>query len=324
MARRVLQNISKALTKSYATEVITFTPDDLYAPLEITLPTIRLLHLQPGTWEDDIDTEIRECSLLQARDQYVAISYTWGRVDVDQPVLIRCNGRSVFVSINLFSVLRRLRQSDRSVLIWADRLCINQADDAERTQQVGLMAQIYSHSHETVVWLGEPAANEELGTRFMDINNNTTVDLSSKNTAPRIVWKGDETDQKLRDAYLLDARRQIPTYRRAGPDIFGAFCLLQELAEGVPNTMLQTLDQPANAKTGLHFLSLPSKPEVFAGLARLMSRRWVRLLYVTMGLVLMPDSGPGSGSFKRQSCLTWQRYTTVHFQHRGLCLPKLP
>jgi Heterokaryon incompatibility protein (HET) len=40
---------------------------------------------------------------------------------------------------------------------WCDRLCINQANDAERAQQVSLMRSIFSKAIFVVVWLGEEA-----------------------------------------------------------------------------------------------------------------------------------------------------------------------
>jgi hypothetical protein len=38
--------------------------------------------------------------------------------------------------------------------LWIDALCINQADVAEKTHQVGLMGRIYRQSQNTLAWLG--------------------------------------------------------------------------------------------------------------------------------------------------------------------------
>ena len=40
-------------------------------------------------------------------------------------------------------------------MIWVDAICINQTDTAEKTQQVGLMAEIYSRAERTFAWIGQ-------------------------------------------------------------------------------------------------------------------------------------------------------------------------
>jgi hypothetical protein len=39
--------------------------------------------------------------------------------------------------------------------IWADGICINQADGKEKNLQVQLMRKVYSKSQHVLVWLGE-------------------------------------------------------------------------------------------------------------------------------------------------------------------------
>lgn len=46
-----------------------------------------------------------------------------------------------------------MREGSR--LLWADAVCINQADDAERGSQVGMMGRIYGQAARTLVWLGD-------------------------------------------------------------------------------------------------------------------------------------------------------------------------
>jgi len=47
-----------------------------------------------------------------------------------------------------------LRDKKRTLLLWADRVCINQRDDKERAMQIGLMGQIYAGALHTVIYLG--------------------------------------------------------------------------------------------------------------------------------------------------------------------------
>lgn len=47
-----------------------------------------------------------------------------------------------------------IRDPIHSQILWVDRLCINQADETERAQQVGMMSRIYSGAGSVIVWLG--------------------------------------------------------------------------------------------------------------------------------------------------------------------------
>lgn len=60
---------------------------------------------------------------------------------------------------NLFEALKAIRKEDEEICLWADGICINQADIAERNHQVGLMGNIYRNAKNIRIWLG-PAAEE--------------------------------------------------------------------------------------------------------------------------------------------------------------------
>ncbi|KAK5709815.1 hypothetical protein LTR17_019429 [Elasticomyces elasticus] len=47
----------------------------------------------------------------------------------------------------------RRPQHDRSV--WIDAVCVNQEDLEERAEQVSIMADIYKHTVQNLIWLGE-------------------------------------------------------------------------------------------------------------------------------------------------------------------------
>jgi len=208
------------------------TNEIIYAPLPSKSQTIRLLHLRRGPWGAELKTRLRECTIDEARDRYTTISYTWGSIDTTRQVLIKCNGKRVAISENLYTILRRLRRPDATVVVWVDALCINQRDILERTHQVGLMSEIYKNSLETVIWLGEQAEADDVGERFLGtcISYNDWLDM--KNGAPpRIAWQGDDTDQKFLGAYLYDCQQQSSLRSVNQPrDIFGAFCCIHKLA----------------------------------------------------------------------------------------------
>ena len=85
---------------------------------------------------------------------YQALSYCWG--SPNRRVTLRCNGLKLKISSNLAEGLKRLHAyavQARSMSFWVDQICINQEDDAERTQQVCMMRSIYQRSIRTIVWI---------------------------------------------------------------------------------------------------------------------------------------------------------------------------
>jgi hypothetical protein len=83
---------------------------------------------------------------------FEALSYTWGNPAAKHFVL--CESKTIGVTCNLWSALRRLRHETEERVLWIDALCINQKDDAERSSQVALMNRIYRDA-QVIVWLGD-------------------------------------------------------------------------------------------------------------------------------------------------------------------------
>ena len=107
-------------------------------------------------------------------EPYMTLSYSWGALKEDGSHLnrlIHCDGKLIRVTSNLETALKYIRESQSRISrdlfvtprikplvpIWVDAICINQADTAERTQQVKQMAEVYTNSSRLVVWLGVPA-----------------------------------------------------------------------------------------------------------------------------------------------------------------------
>ncbi|KAK4109235.1 HET-domain-containing protein [Canariomyces notabilis] len=93
----------------------------------------------------------------QADDNYVAMSYWWGPKDEEPTAEIVVNGRIVKVRENLEAGLRQFREMEyfqQGGKIWIDSLCINQQDEAEKQDQVQMMASIYRCAGNVMVWLG--------------------------------------------------------------------------------------------------------------------------------------------------------------------------
>lgn len=124
--------------------------DPTYDPL---LPQeIRLLKLGPGKWDDEIQCDLIHTSVTN-KSGYIALSYAWGSSKLVRSITL--NGEQRFVTVSANNALRRLRETFGKVTVWVDALCINQADEGERNNQVALMRAIYTSACQVVVYLGE-------------------------------------------------------------------------------------------------------------------------------------------------------------------------
>ena len=115
----------------------------------------RLLQIKPGR-----DNDLIECTLttrrLEDAPRYCAISYTWGNPLPTRSITI--NGPPVLVGLNCHYALWQVRQQDLASFYWIDALCINQSDLDEKSPQVQIMGQMFSHAQRVVVSLGEHTA----------------------------------------------------------------------------------------------------------------------------------------------------------------------
>jgi len=90
---------------------------------------------------------------LQDAPKYDCISYTWG--DASPNHLILVDGCLYRTSKTVYSILEAQKFRLRESFIWIDSVCINQADDAEKSTQVAMMRDIYRTAKEVLVWLGD-------------------------------------------------------------------------------------------------------------------------------------------------------------------------
>lgn len=133
---------------------------DIYQPLDSLKREIRVLNLLPAkNPRADLRATLEVVS-LDSRPHYRALSYCWGRSPSPAPIAI--DGCDIHLTGNLDAALRQLRQANDRLCLWIDALCINQEDVHERSQQVQLMAAIYSSAETVVVWLGEEADGSSL------------------------------------------------------------------------------------------------------------------------------------------------------------------
>ena len=89
---------------------------------------------------------------------YIALSYVWG--DANDTKEIYLNSQALQVTRNLYHALRQIADwgfgyQDQEPLFWIDAICINQADNDEKSKQVARMGEIYSNATSVVCWLGK-------------------------------------------------------------------------------------------------------------------------------------------------------------------------
>jgi hypothetical protein len=140
--------------------------------------SIRLVELLPDQEEAQIRCLIHTSRHRDGED-YEALSYVWGTPGV--AVKIRCNDEVLFVSGSLKIALHRFRLTTSSRKLWIDQICIDQSNDVEQMEQVGMMKQIYSEAATVLAWLGPidstTASNaKDLVQRVSDLNDDI-IDL---------------------------------------------------------------------------------------------------------------------------------------------------
>ena len=126
----------------------------VYVPLSERSRTFRLALLYPGKASEPF-----RCSFFQvpfeAAPNYIAVSYTWG--DPAKANTVWTDHGKIEVTRSLISVLRRLRDPKRFLIVWIDGICINQEDNDEKSRQVQLMREMYANATKTFIYLGEEA-----------------------------------------------------------------------------------------------------------------------------------------------------------------------
>lgn len=110
---------------------------------------------------------------------YEALSYVWGSEDNPSHVDVRSqlNTEEIVITKNLDVALRHLRYKEAPRYLWVDALCINQANNAEKSKQVAAMGTIFKTADRVTAWLGSKENNSDLAMAwFLTIGRNLDVD----------------------------------------------------------------------------------------------------------------------------------------------------
>ncbi|KAI8946641.1 HET-domain-containing protein [Xylaria longipes] len=126
--------------------------------------SIRVLELSPGTFDNRvIYVKLRSTNIEAMKNKFEAVSYTWGDPTPCKTIIFEESNTQLQVSRNCYSVLRHLRNTAKTRILWIDAICINQADIPERNSQVRIMGSIYASANQTTIFLGYSTP----GSRFL-------------------------------------------------------------------------------------------------------------------------------------------------------------
>ena len=122
-------------------------------------------------WHKPITCTIKHVS-LDDHPVYLALSYTWGDTSICKEIQIRSvegNTCNIFnATINLTQALQYFRQEKDPICLWVDAICIDQNNNAEKTEQVLLMQEIYSKAESAIVWLGSAVEDSDAAMDALD------------------------------------------------------------------------------------------------------------------------------------------------------------
>lgn len=136
---------------------------------------------------------------------YEAISYVWGPDVKDHIILL--NGKTHQITANLSDALYQCRQTDKSRVLWADSICIDQDKTEEKNHQVYMMGRIYASSQCTLICLGTDPDNREHAWDALEVISDVNCMIQEEFQRPGFSWELDSFPQPLPDDPLVNDSR---------------------------------------------------------------------------------------------------------------------
>lgn len=166
----------------------------IYTPLDRARKQIRLLEII--SVEPQFTFKLHVASLLD-KPVFSALSYVWGYPPLFADVIV--DGVAVSVTQNLIDAVTDIyRHETRSTpgqlsgprMLWADAICINQEDVAEKNFQVPLMREIYSGAEQVLSWQGK--VDETTGAAFSSLHLiHEKIATLNEDSLTNLDWIGD-------------------------------------------------------------------------------------------------------------------------------------
>ncbi|KAH7017178.1 heterokaryon incompatibility protein-domain-containing protein [Ilyonectria destructans] len=129
--------------------------EPLFPDMRYPGSSIRILYIEPGSGRDWIYGSLKPVALAE-RPEYDAVSYSWGEPTDKKKIYV--NGNKIEITKNLHNALVNLRHRSKTVALWVDQICINQANLEEKSSQIPLMTTIYSRARSVRLWMGNHLA----------------------------------------------------------------------------------------------------------------------------------------------------------------------
>lgn len=148
-------------------------------------------------------------ALLLSNPKYVALLYVW--VISAAAHSISVNGRSFYVSENLYVALRHLQSKDDMVL-WIDAICISQNDDEEKGEQVRPMQEIYLQAMRVVVWLDPSTMQTDTAMYWIRTLGESLLRMGIERLTHDELGSWDNIDEEEGEQELAGIKTEIKRY----------------------------------------------------------------------------------------------------------------
>lgn len=155
------------VTSSHSLKIEGNTPRarNIYTDLDNVSESMRILILEAGALDDLVICSLENAQLDQ-HPQFEALSYVWGDQADRKDIIV--NAERIDVTENLEAALRHLRTESVPRRVRINDICVNQKNNEEKSQQVGMMTRIYPSESEVVIWLGPTEENSDSAIELMD------------------------------------------------------------------------------------------------------------------------------------------------------------
>ncbi|KAK5721145.1 hypothetical protein LTR15_007109 [Elasticomyces elasticus] len=176
---------------------------------------------------------------LGASPAYRAVSYVWGAQDLParsrslygeaQTMAIALSTSEsrdpadfkphLLHSANLYELLCQLATEKHDCWLWIDGLCINQADNVERSQQIKSMGLIYQTANIVLSWLGRAVDKPDYDSVHPSVDSSvgsierTIARLNEYDASGKWLTKGDEVIPEIKSK-LMEAVERTSGYGR--------------------------------------------------------------------------------------------------------------
>jgi len=153
---------------------------------------IRVLEIVPS--KEQIECRVR--SISYSDGGYYALSYVWGDESLPHRAAV-VDGAGmqlgiVWLTQNLRDAICSLRElSELSIQsYWIDQICINQRDLEEKSRQVRMMGEIFSHASKVITYAG-PSKSEEEDEHGMQLINRLAEHYPADHTIFNILYRAE-------------------------------------------------------------------------------------------------------------------------------------